>query len=266
MTEAERLHRQAMELTDDALAAQLAGQAVESRELFRRAYQLERKAAESMSDNLEPTRSILYRSAATLALDCHLPAEAKGLVLAALKHDPPREIKDELWELFEKAERVAAVSFDLKLVDAFKNRSLYPDREFILLATVAAPETQSSGVVVAFHQTRDALFVYDSGADFTLISGGLAAQLMLPHYDSPVLVNAVEGTLKVVMSRFRIKLGGSLIEIPCVIPWPVLRYDKRPNLLGRCGLGEKFGFYCNASWLRVYEDASRPESELQSEW
>jgi hypothetical protein len=71
------IHREAMEHTDLALVARRQGDEIAASSYFRRAYELELQAASSFLDkpNDEPTRSILYRSAATLALDCNLTAE-----------------------------------------------------------------------------------------------------------------------------------------------------------------------------------------------
>jgi tetratricopeptide (TPR) repeat protein len=95
------LHEEAMELTDEALLAKRGGQHDEAVKLFHRAFELEREAAELLRENLtaEPTRSILYRSAATLAIDCGELQEAMRLVTAGLAGNPPLEIADELREL-----------------------------------------------------------------------------------------------------------------------------------------------------------------------
>ena len=62
-------------------------------------YLLEKQAAEQ--SQTEPTRSVLYRSAATLALDCGEYREAERLVAAALAGTPPEAIANELREVLD---------------------------------------------------------------------------------------------------------------------------------------------------------------------
>jgi hypothetical protein len=49
--------------------------------------------------NLEPTRSVLHRSAAALALECSELREAERLIGRALAGNPPEEIANELRDL-----------------------------------------------------------------------------------------------------------------------------------------------------------------------
>jgi|SRR5947209_2794117 len=92
------LHRSAMERTQEAVLAQDPERA---RELFCKALELERKAAESWAEtrNEEPTRSILYRSAASLAWSCQDYPEAERLARKGLEGEPPGDIAHELEEL-----------------------------------------------------------------------------------------------------------------------------------------------------------------------
>ena len=48
----------------------------------------------------EPSRSILHRSAATLAVDCGEFKAAERLIATALSGNPPEEIAEELKDLF----------------------------------------------------------------------------------------------------------------------------------------------------------------------
>jgi hypothetical protein len=93
-----------MEQTDLALAARQQGDEVTALLHYHRAYQLEAQAAAALSTRLdaEPTRSVLLRSAATLALDCKLLPEAEKLVCTALIGNPPEQIADELRDLLEQ--------------------------------------------------------------------------------------------------------------------------------------------------------------------
>jgi hypothetical protein len=93
-----------MEQADLALAARQRGDQVQALVHFRRAYELEAEAANTLVNDLqvEPTRSVLFRSAATLALDCKLLAEAEKLVCTALIGNPPEQIAEELRDVLEQ--------------------------------------------------------------------------------------------------------------------------------------------------------------------
>lgn len=109
-TEATSLHNRAMELAQLAVLAQERDPA-RSRELFQSALESERKAAETWEEvfNLEPTRSILYRSAAALARDCQDYEEAERLIARGLAGQPPSFVVRELERLRDivQAERTS---------------------------------------------------------------------------------------------------------------------------------------------------------------
>lgn len=101
MTESERLQLEAMALCDEALAARIQGDTPRTDEFFRLAYERERDAAALLAPvtELEPTRSIIHRSAAALALQCGDVASALRIATTALGGDPPSEIREELLEI-----------------------------------------------------------------------------------------------------------------------------------------------------------------------
>ena len=104
MKEATSIHREAMAIVDDALMAKLGGNHNLFRELMCKAFEKEVEAASLIAGNLslEPTRSVLHRSAASIALQCNRTREAEKLISAALSGNPPDEIADELRDLFEE--------------------------------------------------------------------------------------------------------------------------------------------------------------------
>lgn len=104
MNDTKKTHRLAMEQTDFALLAKMRGNEKAAEEHLFRAYELEAQAANTLVGNLdaEPTRSVLFRSAATLAHDCGLQEEAEKLIFKALAGDPPAEIAEELRDLLEQ--------------------------------------------------------------------------------------------------------------------------------------------------------------------
>ena len=72
MNEIKHLHRQAMEQCDLAIVARMNGNEQISMNHTNAAYELESQAANALlyQFSAEPTRSVLFRSAATLARDC----------------------------------------------------------------------------------------------------------------------------------------------------------------------------------------------------
>lgn len=100
----DNLHDQAMELSDQAFIARRRRDYNIANDLFKRAFELEYTAAEQLRNDLfaEPTRSVLYRSAASLAMDCGDLRAAERLIATALSGNPPEEIADELRDLLEQ--------------------------------------------------------------------------------------------------------------------------------------------------------------------
>lgn len=95
------LHRQAMAAYDEAQNFNKRGHALTARQRIHRAALLEGMAAGMLEDrvDLEPSRSVLYRSAATLALEYGDLVEASNLVEKGLAGHPPAEIRAELQDV-----------------------------------------------------------------------------------------------------------------------------------------------------------------------
>lgn len=94
------LHRQAMELASLAYLAKQRDELSEAQRLNREAYKLEREVAYELANTkIEPSRSVIHRSAASLAIDCGEIREAEKLIATALAGNPPDEIASELREL-----------------------------------------------------------------------------------------------------------------------------------------------------------------------
>jgi len=100
MSDVRRLHRESMEMADRAFIARRDGEHEQAIQLFTNAYRLEYDAAQLAVR--EPSRSILHRSAATLALHAQMFREAERVVALGLAGDPPPQIANELREVFEK--------------------------------------------------------------------------------------------------------------------------------------------------------------------
>lgn len=98
------LHNLAMEEMDEAFFARRSGNAALADQHNRKAFELEKQAANLLKDNFEaePSRSVLYRSAASFAYECGEFREAEQLISIALSGNPPEEIMEELRDLQEQ--------------------------------------------------------------------------------------------------------------------------------------------------------------------
>lgn len=95
------LHQEAMRLADLALECKQKGDSEAAHINLVAALDREKRAAASAAQhpNCEPTRSILFRSAASLAIQANLPEEARALIKEGLNGHPPKEIATELQAL-----------------------------------------------------------------------------------------------------------------------------------------------------------------------
>lgn len=99
------IHNKAMDMAESATILQNNHNQEEALILFHQALELEKQAAQKLATawDKEPTRSVLYRSAASLALDCKDFREAERLIASALIGNPPSEIAEELRNLLEQS-------------------------------------------------------------------------------------------------------------------------------------------------------------------
>ena len=102
MSKIQELHQQAMDLAEQADLEKLRGDTTQVKEILQQALELEAEAAQMVADDLmaEPTRSVLHRSAATLAIECGELQRAERLIARALAGEPPLDIAEELKDLF----------------------------------------------------------------------------------------------------------------------------------------------------------------------
>ena len=102
MNHIQEKHNAAMDLAEAAFIAKLKGDLEQALQLTRQAFENEQEAAALIANQLdtEPTRSVLHRSAATLAVNCGEIQAAEHLITTALSGNPPQEIAEELKDLF----------------------------------------------------------------------------------------------------------------------------------------------------------------------
>ncbi len=97
------LHREAMKYNDLALIAKRDDPSKVA-EYSRKSFEFEKQAFVlfSSESNEEPTRSVLLRSAANLAMLSSQPREAEKLISIGLAGDPPEELAEELRDILQQ--------------------------------------------------------------------------------------------------------------------------------------------------------------------
>ena len=93
------LHHKAMAWAEEGQIQLDRGDQSGARASFRKAMELEREAAYATQKNAEPDRSVLFRSAGSLALDCGELRVAEQLLAMGLSGHPPDEIAEEIRDL-----------------------------------------------------------------------------------------------------------------------------------------------------------------------
>ena len=100
--QAMKIHQEAMSFSDEAQIAQFE-RAGKSRVLdfLKKAFELEEEAAMLLIDEKDDlvTRTVLFRGAAVLALDCNKLSEAERLIEHGLSEEAPSQLADELRDL-----------------------------------------------------------------------------------------------------------------------------------------------------------------------
>ena len=88
----------------EAIVAQATGDAQESLRLFELAFDAEKQAALLLLTRFEeePTRSVAFRSAASLAMNCKKYEDAKKMIHFGLAGNPPEDIAQELIDIYEQ--------------------------------------------------------------------------------------------------------------------------------------------------------------------
>lgn len=101
MNDIDRLHQESMDLVDQAALARRRGAPEAEAQFVKAAFEKEQAAADLTVPHLdlEPSRSVLHRSAASLAVECSEFRAAEKLIGRALAGNPPAEIAEELRDL-----------------------------------------------------------------------------------------------------------------------------------------------------------------------
>lgn len=101
MTNPLEIHHEAMEWAEEGQVRHDRGDQKGARDAFHKAMELEREAARAVGE-IEPDRSVLFRSAGSLALHCNELRAAEQLLAMGLAGDPPEEIAEETRDVLEQ--------------------------------------------------------------------------------------------------------------------------------------------------------------------
>lgn len=114
------LHDQAMDCYDHYEVARKRGDRLLSQRKLQESLSLEKEAASLVPSGVEPTGSVLYRSAASIALEMGLHGETYTLVVQGLSRAIHQEIKNELLELMTKETRFMSLALAGEVLDPNK--------------------------------------------------------------------------------------------------------------------------------------------------
>ena len=94
-------HHQAMDLVGTAILERVHGNPEKVSRLYAEALELELAAIAELTEPIEPTHSVLHRSAGWMAYHSGQYRKAERLAAVALSQEPPPEIADELRDLLK---------------------------------------------------------------------------------------------------------------------------------------------------------------------
>ena len=104
MSTARELHNKAMALLQDAIIYRQAGEDCAAEDIYKDAFIAEKKAADLVAkkENCEPTRSILYASAASLAYQAKEYKQSLNCIHKCLNGKPSAKIFKETTTLYKE--------------------------------------------------------------------------------------------------------------------------------------------------------------------
>jgi hypothetical protein len=126
-TNSKQIHREAMQYAQEGMIAHQTGQQEKAMLYYEKAFELEKQAAMSfLEGDKQPTRAILFRSAASLAQKCNKISESQKLITLGLAGNPPQEIAEELRSLRKnilasRQKRPFSIRGFLRVADSTKN-------------------------------------------------------------------------------------------------------------------------------------------------
>ncbi len=148
LKEVKSLHRQSMSLAEQAIIERAKGEWDHARILAQEAFSIEFLAANIISEyDSEPDRSVLHRSAATLAIECGRFVDAVQLIRRGLRGQPPAEIAQELEEILETVPKSVLLEIPTEEESGAGRQPVVNDFS-IQVATVNGSGSQSANTVL----------------------------------------------------------------------------------------------------------------------
>ncbi|MDX2075479.1 MAG: hypothetical protein SFZ02_03550 [bacterium] len=181
MTPIRDIHRQAMEIADEAFMAKRLGELDRAKSLFLQSFELELSIAQQATT--EPSRSVLLRSAATLALHAEHYREAERVAAMGLSGNPPSEIADELRDVLGKSNFYRQLSMQISEQVpneqvAFEGQLLYVD---------------------AFKDNKIKI-LDESGKKHTItVSDTIAEEIVRIYFGKKVIIHAIRNQKKLLL-------------------------------------------------------------------
>ena len=151
-------HRAAMNLMQQAIVLRETGKEAMAVELFVQTFELEKQAALMLLTDFdkEPTRSILYRSAASLAIDCGKYREAEKLVTQGLAGNPPEDIAEELRNLYEDVNQIRLSASDDSMITSTEPQE---EDKFTIEGTLRAANAVNNKITIVEKISREKYYL-----------------------------------------------------------------------------------------------------------
>jgi len=168
-----------MDFMQQAIVLREMGKEAAAVKLFVQAFELEKQAALMLLTDFdkEPTRSILYRSAASLAMDCGKYREAEKLVTQGLAGNPPEDIAEELQNLYEDVNQIRLSTSDDKVTDSTE---LQEEDKFTIEGTLRAANAVNNKITIVEKISREKYYLE--------VPDGLN-DIVKEHWDSEVFAS-----------------------------------------------------------------------------
>lgn len=153
-----KTHRAAMDFMQQAIVLRETGKETAAVELFEKAFELEKQAALMllMDFEKEPTRSVLYRSAASLAMNCKKYREAEKLVNQGLAGNPPEDLAEDLRNLYEDINQRRLAASDGSMITSTEPQD---EDKFTIEGTLRAANAVNNKITIVEKVSKEKYYL-----------------------------------------------------------------------------------------------------------
>lgn len=213
MSPVEELHPKAMDLAETAFRYRRRGDDANAKKYFLQALQLEMQAAHllPLSKDSEPSRSILFRSAASLAYNGADYETANRLIAFGLSGYPPAEIEEELKNLYE----------DINFMRHLRAKGIELEAEQWLMTL--------AGNAISYGKTMADIFLYRVERLSTLFYRTVERLLKLPYRTSAGVSKELKDQYSLFINAFLPASFGVSLQIGRPIPQFSLFANQEPK-------------------------------------